>query len=134
MSTHNLRHHLSVWLPVLLWMGGIFVFSAQSSLPGLPDDVADILLKKSGHAAEYAVLAILAVRAFRAGRPLARGDLWRALLLAALYAATDEFHQGFVPGRNARLFDWSVDVLGASLGLLAIAWRQQVKNAKAGCR
>ena len=46
---------------------------------------------------------------------------WRSLgamcLLVAAYAATDEFHQAFVPGRHADPWDWVVDVAGAGLAL-----------------
>jgi VanZ family protein len=111
------------WLSVLLWMGIIFILSAQPSLPSLPNETADTILKKAGHFTEYAVLAALSARAFSAGRPLRRGDLWRALLLTLLYAASDEFHQSFVPSRTARLFDWGVDALGAGLALLVISRR-----------
>ncbi len=117
---------MKYWLPVLLWMGIIFIFSAQPSLPSLPFATADTILKKAGHFTEYAVLATLSVRAISAGHPLRRGDLWRALLLTLLYAASDEFHQSFVPGRTASLWDWLVDALGAGLALLAISrrWRR----------
>jgi VanZ family protein len=105
-------------------MGVIFIFSAQPSLPSLPFATADTILKKAGHFTEYAVLAALSARACSAGRPLRRGDLWRALLLALFYAASDELHQSFVPGRTASLFDWLVDALGAGLALLVMAWRR----------
>jgi len=41
-----------------------------------------------------------------------------AWVLSALYAASDEFHQTFVPGRAGRLLDVVVDWLGAGLALL----------------
>ncbi len=37
------------------------------------------------------------------------------LVLAFLYAASDEFHQTFVPGRHASLKDLLADVAGASV-------------------
>jgi VanZ family protein len=37
-----------------------------------------------------------------------------------LYAALDEIHQLFVPGRYCDLFDWTADIIGASLGILVI--------------
>ena len=40
-----------------------------------------------------------------------------ALLTAAVYAATDEFHQYFIPGRSAEVMDVCIDTLGASIGL-----------------
>jgi VanZ family protein len=36
-----------------------------------------------------------------------------ALVLASTYAATDEFHQLFVPGRHGAVRDWMIDTLGA---------------------
>ncbi len=42
---------------------------------------------------------------------------WLALLLALIYAASDEFHQSFVPGRHP---SW-VDVLGFDGGGALIA-------------
>lgn len=122
------------WGPALLWMGGIFVLSAQPTLPGFPNPWKDLLLKKGGHATAYAVLALLYWRALmlagrsrRAAAPVApdrwrRTALWLAWGLALLYAATDEWHQAYVPGRHARVTDWLIDALGAGLALLA-AWR-----------
>lgn len=41
-----------------------------------------------------------------------------SLLFGAFYAATDEIHQYFVPGRSARLFDVGIDSLGVMTGIL----------------
>ena len=41
-----------------------------------------------------------------------------ALLIAVLYAASDEFHQSFVPGRSCMLGDVGIDSLGALAGIL----------------
>ena len=48
-----------------------------------------------------------------------------AVVLASLYAVTDEFHQSFVPGRMCDPADWLTDTLGAMLGaaVAAIALR-----------
>ena len=40
-----------------------------------------------------------------------------ALALTGLYAVTDEFHQGFVPGRTASVVDVLIDSAGALTGL-----------------
>lgn len=134
MSRRWLLTWLRYWGPVLLWMGVIFVLSAQPTLPGFSDPWKDLLLKKGGHAAAYAVLALLYWRALvLTGRSRQaavlimpgrwrRVTLWLAWGLALLYAATDEGHQAYVPGRHARVTDWLIDALGAGLALLA-AWR-----------
>lgn len=45
---------------------------------------------------------------------------WPAIALAALlasaYAATDEWHQLFVPGRDSDVRDWLADTIGAAAG------------------
>ena len=43
-----------------------------------------------------------------------------ALLITAIYAGTDEFHQTFVPGRAGRLSDVLIDSSGALLGIFVV--------------
>lgn len=111
------------WLPLLAWMAIIFYFSHQPSeaLPSL--GVWDLLLKKGAHFVAYAIFAGLA---FRVTGRWQRPFLW-AFLLTAVYAAGDEFHQSFVPGRNPSIIDVFIDVAGgiAMLGLLALRSRRQ---------
>jgi VanZ family protein len=103
-----------------MWMGVIFAFSAQQSLPGFGNSTFDLLLKKGGHAVGYGVLALLAARALARGRSLRVRQVAWALLIAAVYAATDEYHQSFVPGRTPSGIDWGIDLAGS---IVAIAWR-----------
>jgi VanZ family protein len=106
---------LYYWLPLISWMALIFVVSAQPALPHVPQGWLDTLLKKLAHGAEYAILSILWCRA------LGRGEKRRcglAFALTLLYAASDEYHQTFVPNRNGRAFDVGVDGLGALAGVL----------------
>jgi len=102
------------WLPAVLVMTLIFVFS---SIPGpdLPSlGFFDVVGKKTAHVVVYALLAGAFWYAFRWRRDL-RLLAW---LLAVLYAATDEFHQAFTPGRHPWWLDVVVfDALGALLGL-----------------
>lgn len=66
-------------------------------------------LRKAAHMTEYAVLSILMYIWF---------GKWRtAIVLAALYAASDELHQLFVPGRAGRFGDVLIDSAGAALGV-----------------
>ena len=57
---------------------------------------------------------------------------WLSWLLAVLYAATDEFHQSFTPGRHPSLVDiLFFDGGGAAAGLGALAaWIRVHKPAK----
>ena len=98
----------SRWLPVLLWAGVIFAFSAVPSLnSGLGG--WDYVLRKLAHLTEYAVLAALLIRA--------TGSYAWAFGLAVAYAATDEVHQLFVRGRHGSPIDVGIDAVGALIGL-----------------
>ena len=84
-----------------------------------------LIARKCVHLTEYAVLALLLWRALR--KPVKndpRPWLWRearlALLMVALYAASDEFHQCFVPTRTGLVSDVLVDTAGGAAGLLAL--------------
>jgi VanZ family protein len=99
---------LSAWIPVVLWACVIFALSQIPSL-GTGLGTWDLVLRKLAHAAEYALLAALAWRASR--------SLPVALLFASGYAATDEFHQTFVRGREGTPRDWAIDTAGALIGL-----------------
>ena len=115
--------YLRYWLPVMLWMGLIFVISSQPRLPFVLSKTVDFITKKAGHVAEYGVLAFLLWRALSQGRgspaPLSFGG---AFGLSLLYAISDEFHQTFVPGRTGRLTDVGFDALGALLALALVWW------------
>ncbi len=41
-----------------------------------------------------------------------------AIFIASLYALTDEVHQYFVPGREMDAKDWTIDLLGSSIGIV----------------
>ena len=86
------------WLVVIGWMALIFFLSSQPQLPSPPDPLADLIFKKGAHFTVYAVLAVLWLRAL----PPVRWVWPLAWALTVLYAASDEWHQSFVPGRLPR--------------------------------
>lgn len=139
------RVFLTCWLPVLAWMALIFIVSSRVGstentsrfleplLRWLNPLISDptihrvqVVIRKAGHLTEYAVLALLLWRARRAGRTNnpqswnGKDATW-AIVIAVLYAMTDELHQSFVPSRLGSGWDVLIDGVGASLGLLA-AW------------
>jgi VanZ family protein len=97
-----------LWLPVVAWAALIFAFS---SVPDLGTGLGgwDLLLRKIAHAAEFAILGALLLRAV--GRPVV------AFSLGALYAISDEVHQSFVPGRLGSPVDVAIDVAGVAAGV-----------------
>ena len=137
-----------IWTALIIaWMAVIFSFSAQpadeSSQTSLgvgevfarifvPDfeelsseeqmaymEKIDHPVRKLGHASEYAVLGFLAV--FTVSAYGGRGKRMMVLTWAActLYAASDEFHQLFVPGRSGHVTDVMIDSGGVLVGMLA---------------
>jgi|GEM_PF-1827514 len=110
---------LKAWLLVLLWASMIFYLS---SIPGLGTGLGiwDLILRKCAHLAEYALLTILLWRALRdTTSGWSCGALRRsAMILAVLYAVSDEIHQGFVVTRVGSGVDVLIDMLGAACGLI----------------
>lgn len=105
-------------LPAVMWMGLIFALSARQTLPptpGLAENVAAI----GGHLGAYGVLAVLLCWGLGGARIQA---MWLGLGIAVLYGVSDEFHQSFVPGRDASLIDIGWDALGAATALVAWRW------------
>jgi VanZ family protein len=82
---------------------------------------AHFLLRKAGHVTEYGILAVLLFRGWRSFSH----DLWSrsiaALLIAIIFAASDEFHQSFFASRTASLGDLLIDSSGALLGVILCA-------------
>jgi VanZ family protein len=112
---------LRYWLPPALWAGVIFILSAQPSLPHYPDTLLDLILKKAAHMIEYGILASLLWRALSRGQGALSRSAWvTAFVVSVLYAASDEYHQTFVPGRNGTPVDVGIDTVGALIALLVV--------------
>jgi VanZ family protein len=118
----GVRHRVEVraWIPVAAWAALIF---ALSSVPDLGTGLGawDLLLRKLAHAAEYAVLGILLLRATR--RP------GLAIGLGVLYALSDEVHQALVPGRQGSPLDVVIDSVGVVCGV--VLWQRARARAPA---
>ena len=78
--------------------------------------VMDFVIEKSAHTFEFSVLAALLTRALGGTGSSRRRAFFLAVGLTWLYALSDEFHQRFVPGRQADWGDILVDWLAALLG------------------
>jgi len=140
---------VALWICAIMWMYVIYMFSAfdggQSAemSAGVTMTVINIFyddfdtyseerqleivdnvhfyVRKTAHFLEYAMLAMIymlliivydKLKSFR--------HLW-AVLFTALYACTDEFHQGFVAGRGPSWVDVGIDTTGALFGTLALS-------------
>lgn len=118
------RKILKYWLPPIVWAGLIFFFSSLPSVKTMEIYWQDFLIKKTGHMIEYGILAVLLYRAFKNSNLAKSEALFFSLLITVLYAATDEIHQSFTPGREPAVRDVVFDIIGGSLALYLI----KVKN------
>jgi VanZ family protein len=139
----RLRTLFKYWLPLLVWMAVIFAASSDAKsfehsfrllapllhrlFPHMAENTVNLLVflaRKCAHFIEYAVFALLVWRALRRPvkndpRPWSWQQFRLTLLLVVLYAASDEFHQIFVPTRTAAIHDVIIDTMGGTTGLLA---------------
>jgi len=117
-----LRHAVLSWSLLAAYCLLIFV---QSSFPS-PDMGPELPGQdKLIHLAAYAVLGVLACRAF-ATLPCLQGAFVlfvAAFIFALVFGLSDEWHQSFVPGRMADGWDLLADAVGALLGAGGYCWR-----------
>jgi VanZ family protein len=110
------------WGPLVLYMAFIFFMSSQQR-PGLFASYPDYLLHGSG----YFVLGVLSIRAVGKGlaSPRSLAVIAVGVAIAVLYGASDEWHQSFVPGRDASVSDWMADSVGALVAAVVVGtlWR-----------
>ena len=125
-DARSYEHSSLLFEPLLHWL-----------FPHLPQTRIDAIhhvIRKCGHVTEYAVLALLLWRAVRKpvrndARPWSWPEARLALLILMLYAATDEFHQRYVPTRISQVSDVWIDTAGGAGALLALRilgrWRKR---------
>jgi VanZ family protein len=147
------RNRLWRYGPLVAWLG--FIFFASTGALSAPNTSriigpllrwlfpnltaaqllsAHFITRKLAHFSEYAVLALLAARAFipSTKRLLRRRWLLSALLLVAAYALLDEYHQTFVPARTGSIWDSMIDIVGGATALVLLAlWRAR-RNSTSG--
>ena len=80
----------------------------------------EIFLRKMAHFTIYMILGILVMSFINLFR-FKKGEKIAITILAGLgYAAFDELHQSFVPGRTALLTDVMIDTIGVTIGCLIV--------------
>ena len=111
-------------LAALSWASLIFYLSSQPSIetPALfPEQ------DKLFHLIAFGILGFLTMGALQAsheGYPTRQA--WLVALAVMLYGILDEFHQYFVPGRSADVYDVLADAIGGLLGGWAMYWLARV--------
>lgn len=140
------------FVPMLVIMGLIFYFSAMpagdsdATSQGLLEMLLNAfeneehilseatrailheLLRKTAHFTEFALLGVSAYFALADRKSKPR--FWISLCIAVIYAASDEIHQLFVPGRFGIWSDVVIDSLGALTGILIYRRIARKKNTR----
>jgi VanZ family protein len=152
-QTPTWRARLWRYGPVLAW--ACFVLFASSSnfsasntsriirplLVWLFPDISEaalaqvhFLVRKAAHFTEYALLALLAARAFRTSSHAALARHWRlaSFALVASVALVDEYHQSFVPTRTGTIYDSLLDMAGGATALACASLWLAARRGKTG--
>lgn len=86
-------------------------------------------VRKSAHCLEYMVLGILMYLTADMYVKRTRRVFWVSFAAGVIYAAGDELHQHFVPGRSCEIRDVMIDSLGVLIGIavafIVRAWRKR---------
>ena len=98
-------------VPFLLWLNPTISYETVATI--------HLVLRKLGHVTEYAILTALLWRALRGSfSGLSRRTISVCtFVVAAAFAASDEFHQTFIPSRTAAVHDVFIDCVGIMLAI-----------------
>jgi VanZ family protein len=91
----------------------------SSSVPGSDVPIVDDRIAHSGVYFGLGVLVMFAFAGF-AGRGVTLPQTVAAALIVLVFAATDEFHQSFVPGRDSSVRDFLFDAVGSGFAISLI--------------
>lgn len=103
---------------------GVFVEQLHHIAPSVDQQLLTFLVRKGAHIFAYFVLGILTFNALRRIN-LSRFKFNRpavlSIIVCALYAASDEFHQLFISGRSGEIRDIMIDSCAAIVGVFIIS-------------
>jgi VanZ family protein len=136
-SRLRIEIHRSFGLLTLMYMGAVAASSLSPDLSTERSDPLVALVSNLLHIPAYAGLAYLLVKTLRGTRREHQQPpeaMALALIVAAVFAATSEWAQLFVPGRYASMSDFVLDVAGmlGAVFILRLAQRQRGRSVKPG--
>jgi VanZ family protein len=141
---------IKYWLPVFVMVGAMYyastdLFSGENTRgvieklilwlrPGTTDRALlkiNYVVRKAAHFTEYAMLAALLFRAFRADSFIRWRVRWAlySFLVIVCWALLDEYHQSLTRTRGGSIKDSMLDCSGALFMLLVIALFNKRKGA-----
>ena len=138
---------VGLFLLLVFWMSLIFAFSADDATESaikssdlsykiaqiFVDDFEDMIeeeqkaileeisfpLRKTAHFCIFSALSVITFfNLYFFEKLTIRFKYGVSFIFASLYAASDEIHQKFVPGRSCEFCDWFIDSCGVAVGLL----------------
>ena len=117
-SSHNAEEsgELSSSLTYKLFKDGAFM------------ETLEVLVRKTAHVIIFAALSFCTANTVRQVTQNKRYIFIISVTWCSFYAATDEWHQYFVPGRACMWQDWVIDTLGVLLGIGAAFFIMRVAD------
>lgn len=146
-------HIVLSWLAVLLWMGLIFCLSAQVAdesarlSSGVTQIIVNIIngifpkvridinsfgfvVRKLAHFICYLVLGLLVLNALKSSSVHGYKRILLSAIICILYAASDEIHQLYVPGRGGQIRDVFIDFSGSVSGFILERVIHKIRSIK----
>lgn len=132
-KNNRLKIFFVYYFPILVWMGLIFSLSSIKGNGFYGEaDFWFYAKRKGAHVFEYIILTILMIRPIL-NLMKKKDEFSKRLILAGelsfLYAVSDEIHQKFVFGREGKILDVGIDLIGISLASY-LAYKFYYKNKK----
>ena len=94
------------------------------------DKIEDVI-RKIAHFSLYALVGFLLMALFSTYNINEKNKIISTIIIGAIYAISDEFHQSFIPGRSGQASDVFLDTLGTTVGgLLILLIIKTVKKLK----
>lgn len=135
-----MKNKIYSWTLVIAWMALIFYLSHQPATqsnglstgiteriivmfeklaPNMEFDIRSFnhIVRKNAHFFAYLILGLLTSNALKNSNVEDRKGFLLAFLISVSYAASDEFHQLFVPGRGGQVKDVFIDSMGSLVGI-----------------
>lgn len=136
------------WLPVIIWMIVIFIFSSQNgsesgnnnrfvieflrhiglNLDKILGSNSDFYVRKLAHMTEYFILFMFIYRALNKDFNFNKSAAF-SIIIVFLYASSDEYHQSFVPGRGPSFRDVLIDTCGGIIAFLTIMMARSILHS-----
>jgi len=113
---------IKYWLPAVIWASLIYYMSSRSSIQTVDVYWQDFLIKKIAHFTEYFIFTVLVYRALSNTTNFSKKkSLVLSFVITVIYAALDEFHQSFIPGREPKIRDVVIDSIGSISAILCLS-------------